>query len=214
MKLKWWSNKVKIENLKFKTFLIFSFSFSLLVLSFNFACSNKTTFEYMPDMSNQPALKAQKYAPHLPHHRAMLEPPAGTIPRDYVPYPYKEDPEGAGQHLKNPLPVTQEILAAGQKHYNTFCFVCHGSKGYGDGPVIPSFPKPPSLQSEKVRQWPDGRIFHVITMGQNLMPSYASQVPTLKRWAIIRYLRAMQQAEAPPPEEVEAYKKYRTEKKK
>lgn len=168
----------------------------------------------MPDMSNQPALKAQKYASNLPHHRAMLEPPAGTIPRDFVPYPYKEDPEGAEKNLKNPLPATQEVLAAGQKNYNTFCYVCHGLKGYGDGPVIPSFPRPPSLQSEKVRNWSDGRIFHVITMGQNLMPSYASQVTAPKRWAIIRYVRALQRAERPSPEDVEAYKKYRMEKKK
>lgn len=168
----------------------------------------------MLDMYDQPALKAQKYAPNLPHHRAMLDPPEGTIPRDYAPYPYKEDPEGAGKNLKNPLPVTQEILAAGQKNYNVHCFVCHGVKGLGDGPVIPSFPKPPSLQSEKIRNWPDGRVFHVITMGQNLMPSYAAQVPGPRRWAIIHYIRAMQRAEQPSPEDIEAYKKYRAEKKK
>jgi len=35
---------------------------------------------------------------------------------------------------------------------------------------------PPSLLSEKVSGWPDGRIYPFITRGKNLMPSYSSQI--------------------------------------
>jgi len=108
--------------------------------------------------------------------------------------------------MKNPLPRTEEILLAGQKTYNIYCIVCHGPKGLGDGTVVPKFPKPPSLQSEKIRDWADGRIYHVITTGQNLMPSYASQIKPEQRWAAIHYIRALQKAQNPTPEDVEAYK--------
>lgn len=199
MRLRWWNK-----------FLLFTFAFCLLT-----ACSsNKPTWEYMPDMADAPAFKAGKYDPNAAHHRSLREPVPGTIPRGYQPYPYKEDPEGAGQNLKNPLPRTEAVLLAGQKTYNMHCIVCHGPKGLGDGPVVPKFPKPPSLQSEKVRDWSDGRIYHVMTIGQNLMPSYASQVSSEKRWAVIHYIRALQRAQNPLSEDVEAYKKARVEKKK
>jgi mono/diheme cytochrome c family protein len=56
------------------------------------------------------------------------------------------------------------------------------------------FPNPPTLHSDKVRAWPDGNLFHVITEGQNVMPGYASQISRDDRWAIINYLRVMQRA--------------------
>lgn len=203
-------------HIKFQKFLIFGLYFLFLIFDLWFlqgcSSSSRTTWEYMPDMADQPSLKAQRYAPDLPHHRGMLEPVAGTIPRGYEPYPYKEDPEAAGKNLLNPLPRTQAVLEAGQKTFNTYCIVCHGTKGLGDGSVVPKFPKPPSLQSEKVRDWSDGRIYHVITMGQNLMPSYASQLTSQQRWAVIHYVRALQKAGNPKPEDVEEYQRARKEK--
>lgn len=179
---------------------------SLIFLSGCFAGGNRTTWEYMPDMADSPALKAQKYEADLPHHRAMLTPPEGTIPRGYQPYAYKDDPEGAARELQNPLPRTEAVLLGGQKTFNIYCATCHGPKGLGDGSVVPPFPRPPSLQSDKVRTWSDGRIFHVITVGQNLMPSYASQLDPQQRWAVIQYMRALQLAENPSDANVEAYK--------
>jgi mono/diheme cytochrome c family protein len=37
-------------------------------------------------------------------------------------------------------------------------------------------------------------IFHVITNGQNSMPSYLSQITVDERWAIVNYVRALQRA--------------------
>lgn len=172
----------------------------LLGLLFVTACSNKPAWEYMPDMANSSSLKAQEYNKNLPHHRAMLTPVKGTVPRNYEFY-------SGEQNLKNPFAPTEEVLLAGQKTFNIYCAVCHGSKGLGDGSVVPPFPKPPSLHSEKVRGWSDGNIFQVITTGQNLMPSYASQIEPEARWAIIHYLRVLQKSQNPTPEDVDAYRK-------
>lgn len=163
------------------------------------AGSNRTTFEYMPDMADSKAIKAQE-DPRMPV--------AGSISQNFVPYPFTAD-EGdiAGAVLKNPLPQTRSIYSQGQNLYNTYCIVCHGPTGKGDGLIVPKFPMPPTLHSEKVSQWSDGRMFHAMTMGQNLMPSYASQVFPLERWAIIHYVRALQRASSPTTEDVEAFKK-------
>jgi mono/diheme cytochrome c family protein len=38
----------------------------------------------------------------------------------------------------------------------------------------------------------DGQMFHLISMGQGNMASYASQVGRQDRWKVIRYLRTLQ----------------------
>ncbi len=153
---------------------------------------NKPDLEYMPHMMDSPAVKAQRPGPF---GEGMRVAPDDTIARNSPePYRFANDPDAAGRELKNPLPRDKASMLKGQKYYNTYCIVCHGVKGEGNGTVVPKFPMPPSLHSQKVREWSDGRIYHVITMGQNLMPSYASQVTREERWAIIHYVRALQRS--------------------
>lgn len=161
------------------------------------ACTHeKPNFIYMPDMVYSPALKAQE---------GMMKPPVkGTVPRGYTRYPYPNDAEAAGRELVNPLRPTPAVLKRGQVVFNTNCLVCHGPAGEGDGTVVPKFPRPPSLQSDKVRGWTDGRIYHVVTMGQNLMPSYSPQIQPEDRWAAILYIRALQRSKQPTPEDLRA----------
>lgn len=106
--------------------------------------------------------------------------------------------------LKNPLRPTPAMLQRGQVLYTTYCNVCHGPTGDGAGSIVPKFPQPPPLFSEKVSGWPDGRLFHVITRGQNLMPSYASQLSADERWAVIQYLRVLQRAAHPTAADLKA----------
>jgi mono/diheme cytochrome c family protein len=154
----------------------------------------------MPDMAYGPAKKAQ-----YPGTTGL--PVKGTVPREGVSYPYgMADAEKAGKELKNPLMATPSVLARGADRFNTYCLVCHGPKGEGDGSIIPKFPRPPTIHSDKVRGWSDGRLFHVITMGQGLMPKYAVQIPAEDRWAIIHHIRALQKAKNPSPDDVSAAK--------
>ncbi len=161
-------------------------------------CSKHTkpNFVYMPDMAYSPALKAQEVG-------ANRYPPAGTVPRGFQSYRYaNETAEVAGKRLRNPLRRTSDVLVRGKAMYDTHCIVCHGPGGEGDGTIVPKFPRPPSLHSDKVRNWSDGAIFHVITIGQNLMPSYKAQVDPADRWAIIHYTRALQRAKNPTAEDL------------
>lgn len=154
----------------------------------------KPPFELMPHMMDNTAVKAQ----HLgPFDEPMRTPPEGTISQTTEIYHYANDPEGAGRALTNPVPRDKQSLLQGQKMFNTYCMVCHGPRGEGNGTIVPKFPQPPSLHSDKVRGWSDGRIYHVITMGQNLMPRYSTQISPMDRWAIVNYVRVLQRANNP-----------------
>ena len=91
--------------------------------------------------------------------------------------------------------MNADMLKLGAKHFKNFCYVCHGEKGMGDGPVADKFQgvKPPSLMSDKVRGMKDGQIFHIITDGQGVMGTYINHMPFSKdRWAVVAYVRKLQ----------------------
>lgn len=124
---------------------------------------------------------------------AVRVPPEGSVPRNFEPYPYEAtDFAGAAVGLTNPLPRTRAILARGQKEYNTYCAVCHGNTGLGDGPVTPRLSAVPSLMTDKIKGWKDGEIFHIVTMGRARMLPFSAQIPAEDRWAIIHYVRLLQ----------------------
>ncbi len=176
--------------------------FTLIFLMGCNAGKNQTNIEVIQNMMDQQSIKSQDWYPTDGDRTQMRHPPEGTVPRGFEVYPYPNDPEAAGQNLKNPLAgdFSAETLELGQKNYVIYCGVCHGMKGDGLGPVAAAMAvKPPALLSDKVRTFPDGRIYHIIVRGQGVMGSYASQIPAPKRkdekdrrWAIVNYIRSLQ----------------------
>lgn len=157
----------------------------------------KPNIEVIQDMMEQPALKAQDFEPHDREKSSMRVPPKGTWPKNVKPYLYKGDAVKAGQKLKNPFAgdKSKEFIELGKVHFQNFCVVCHGKAGAGDGPVAAKFVgvKPPSLVTDKIKNFPDGRIFHIITDGQGIMGTYIHQLPKEKdRWAVVNYIRSLQ----------------------
>lgn len=145
-------------------------------------------------MSAQPKLKAQHTTSAFADGKGMRTPVPGTVARGFLPYAFPGQPDSAGTYLANPLFPTAKVLADGRDRYLTFCSPCHGNFGEGDSRLRGQFPNPPTLHSDKVRTWPDGTLYHVISEGQNVMPGYASQIPRSDRWAIVHYLRVLQRA--------------------
>lgn len=147
------------------------------------------------DMHASPAIKDQE--------TGMRYLPPGTIPQSFRPYPFQANQAEMSVAVKNPVPVTDQSLSYGKLAYETTCIVCHGADGKGMGYIIPKFPQPPDLTSARVRNWTDGQIFHVITHGQARMWSYKSQLKPEERWAVVNYVRALQRAEYPEPQDLE-----------
>lgn len=180
----------------------------LVVALLLISCKTKTVpqLEYMPDMYRQLSLRPQEQDPTAPAGVGMRQPPAGTVPRDYEPYMAGPADTSIANAMSNPLQPTRDVLEAGRKYFNNYCIVCHGARGDGRGFIVPKMTMPPPLFSEKVMHWSDGRIYHVISHGQGLMMSYATQLLPEQRWAIIHYVRALQRAAHPTPDDLAASK--------
>lgn len=192
--------------MNFRTLLPVPLFFLFVALSSCSKGSETTIMQYMPHMANTPLLKAMKGYDGFGNGSSMLVPPDHTVSQGHRPY-HIETVEEAERVLVNPLQKDIARLERGKKIFNTYCITCHGEKGYGDGPVVNPFPIPKSLQSDDMLKWKDGRLFHVITKGQGVMPSYAQQIQPMDRWAVILYVRALQRAEHPTDEDVRAFKK-------
>ncbi len=156
-------------------------------------------FAYMPEMfSSVPVDGGSAFAPG-PSGQGLWLPPEGTVPVGYEPFPYGGGPEEAqraGLELSAPGAPTEADLARGKKVYESTCFVCHGTRGEGDGPIVGRFPNPPSLLAEKARSLPEGRVLHILMRGQGIMPSHAAQVPPEDRWRVVWYVKSLQAAAA------------------
>ena len=92
-----------------------------------------------------------------------------------------------------PIAVTPDVVTRGKERYEIFCSACHGLTGNGDGMIVRrGFRRAASFNDDRLRQAPVGHFFDAITNGWGSMPSYAPQIPTADRWAIIAYVRALQ----------------------
>lgn len=144
-------------------------------------------------MMEQPKLNPQQPSTLFADGFGMRTPVQGTVARGFLPYPYMGQ-NNPTEILQNPYLPTKENLKLGEAKYLTFCSPCHGNFGDGDSRLRGQFPNPPSLHSSRAREFSDGMIYHIITNGQNIMPSYASQITREERWAIVNYIRVLQRA--------------------
>lgn len=106
--------------------------------------------------------------------------------------------------LVNPRARTAESLNRGQFIFETYCLVCHGPMGRGDGPLsaangrTPPGPYPGigNLQGDVARNRSDGYIYGIVTyaiaLGRGLMPRYGDKIHGTDRWDVVNYVRYLQ----------------------
>jgi mono/diheme cytochrome c family protein len=89
------------------------------------------------------------------------------------------------------------VLARGQNRFNVFCSACHGYDAHSNPPMVKRerWLGIPNLTRPETAALSDARIYHIISAGQNLMPSYADKISPTDRWAIVYYLRTLQGVE-------------------
>jgi hypothetical protein len=193
--------KIPLLSKQFIGFLAISI---IVVSGAGYLVFNKLMF--MPPfnwMENQQRLDVESTSSMFADGFGMRNKVDGTILKSYMPDEFKADPDSAGKYLENPLVYNDKNIALGKKKFLTYCSPCHDNYAKGNSRLKEFFPKPPTLHSKKLREWSDGRIYHVITFGQGVMPSYASQVTKEERWAIIQYIRTLQRAFNPGEEDFE-----------
>ncbi len=158
--------------------------------------------EFLPQMAHSPRYNAFAPNPNFADGSTLQTPELGTIPRGYMPLHYAATPQDAaraGGELQSPAaPDNNWARQRGAFVFATFCQECHGAGGAGNGTIVQrGFPPPPSLLADHTRGLKDGQVFHILTYGQNNMPSYASQLSRQDRWYVIAYLRTLQASAAP-----------------
>jgi len=157
--------------------------------------------EYMPDMYRTPALEPYSGNSNYADSMEARIPAEGSIAQGYIPYGIPNTNEGyelAGNILKNPLSSSDVTLSEGKEIYTKFCTHCHGKEGKGDGLTVTAggHPPPPAYDSQTLKNLPEGKMFHTITYGKNLMGPHASQLNVEERWKVIRYVQTLQGNEA------------------
>lgn len=106
---------------------------------------------------------------------------------------------------KNPLELSVEVVERGRAQFDIYCATCHGNDGRGNGLVnrraqrilATAWVQPSSLHQDTLYQdvYPDGKLFSTISNGIRKMSGYASQINARDRWAIVAYVRALQESQ-------------------
>lgn len=118
--------------------------------------------------------------------------PVGTVPRSGGELGLPREAREAAAKRLNPIRVTPESVAAGQRLFVIYCAPCHGREGKGDGPVSPKFVPPPDLTHPSIQTGrSDGYMQHVIGTGGAVMPAYGEALAPEERWHIVNFLRSL-----------------------
>jgi mono/diheme cytochrome c family protein len=147
---------------------------------------------YMPDMYESRAYEF--YSARL----SGLKPVEGTVKRgELLPYHLKETDTAQANLVKNPLTITPADLKEGERLFNIYCGICHGTALDGNGPLYkggegPFSAAPANLIAGAKAGYTEGRLFHVMTYGYNMMGSYASQLDREQRWKVAAYIKSKQ----------------------
>jgi mono/diheme cytochrome c family protein len=120
-----------------------------------------------------------------------------------VPYHYEdteaERTRASKEIISNPYPITNAGLSRGKALYEINCGICHGNKGDGEGYLVSEsnpnavYPAQPAiLTSDTFTYASNGRLYHAIMHGKNVMGGYADKLSYEERWQVIHYIRALQ----------------------
>ncbi|MEZ5038543.1 MAG: cytochrome c [Saprospiraceae bacterium] len=99
----------------------------------------------------------------------------------------------------NPFPITAAGLERGKELYNIYCGICHGAKGDGNGYLVSEensnavYPAQPAVfTTDQFLTASNGRFYHAIIYGKNVMGGYADKLSFEERWQVIHWIRSLQ----------------------
>jgi mono/diheme cytochrome c family protein len=157
------------------------------------------------DMQDQPRYETNSASHFFDDGRADRPLVAGVVPHGsfHDDSPFYEGKRDGAFVAELPMPLTKPLLARGRERYDIYCSPCHSRVGDGEGMIVKrGYRRPPSLHIPRLREAQNGYFFDVISHGFGVMPSYAPQIPTADRWAIVAYVRALQLSQYAPLSDV------------
>jgi mono/diheme cytochrome c family protein len=169
---------------------------------FTTACANfpsrGTPVWVFPDMKQQDKVKYEGEFAFFADGRGSRAPVANTVSQENyeAQTPRSTGINDDGTYVERiPLPIDHALLERGQAKFNVYCAPCHDQTGSGRG-IVPAKSgwQAANLHDDRIVEFVDGELFHVITRGRRSMPAYRFQVPVDDRWAIVAYVRVLQRA--------------------
>lgn len=204
-------------------FLIFSLLglLMILILPNRFGKFSQTEWRLFPDMDEQDVATPQDASDFFADGRVARTPDKNTIPMGFAPLTEETrdllpefgftngsgyvftgkngDAHGNGipkEFKLESIENRRQFLAHGRERYQINCSPCHGLSSDGKG-AVSAVPSPfiiPALNAGNVTLLPDGNIFEIITDGRGQMGSFKHNTSIKDRWAIVAYLRSVQDA--------------------
>lgn len=129
----------------------------------------------------------------------------------HVPYYYDDSEEertrAMAEIIDNPFPITTKGLEHGKDLYVIYCGICHGDNADGLGYLVREanpaegitegvYPAAPAnFQQPEFYTSSNGRYYHAIMYGKNVMGSHADKLSYEERWQVIHYIRSLQAKE-------------------
>ena len=107
----------------------------------------------------------------------------------------------AGGSAANPLANNARASETGRIAYTGSCASCHGASGDGKGAFgRGTYPPATDLTSPQAKEKSDAQIFWIIKNGIGFtgMPEFADQYGDQDIWAMVTYVRALQQGRVAP----------------
>ena len=127
-----------------------------------------------------------------------------TYPRYVFANTEEERTRASEMITENPVKITdaanlESVLGQGKELYEIYCSSCHGKAGDGNGQlyelgVYPAAPK--NFLLDEMIESTDGRYYHAIMHGKNVMLSHADKLSHDERWKVIHYIRSLQAAKS------------------
>jgi len=149
-------------------------------------------------MKKQDKVKFETSSSFFADGRGSRLPVAHTVAQEtyHADVPYSTGIAADGTYVaKNPEAIDRELLLRGQAKFNVYCAPCHDRTGSGRGVVAAkSGWIPGNLHDERIVNYVDGELFHVVTAGRRSMPSYRFQLAEKDRWAIVAFVRVLQRS--------------------
>jgi mono/diheme cytochrome c family protein len=171
------------------------------------ACTDWAGYDLDTASGKVPAFSTMRNDVVPDPYQMVREPVPGTVPSQHplgdVPAPYTQAQlDSVAPTLVNPLQPTPQVLERGKQVYANNCAVCHGDGGEGNGPIVNAqtkFPFAPAVNGAATAVRSDGYIYGVVDVGRNFMPPYGARMTHLDRWAVVTYVRHLQQSAGTVP---------------
>ncbi len=160
------------------------------------ATSPRSPWHPNPNMDNQPKYRPQEASAFFYDGATMRPPVEGAVARGelHEDTAFYTGRDQSGEPVAEvPIDVDEALIIRGQERYDIYCAPCHHKRGNGRGVLWDRAQiQSADLHEERLRSVPDGQIFDVITNGLGLMSGYKYPIPPRDRWAIVAYVRRLQ----------------------